>query len=333
MLSGVFVLIFGIIIMIQFLYHIFLCRELHTIYRQLEEIGRGSHIELCIQSRQPHLLALCKILNSLFKQQRCQQLKYEKAQNQLKQNITSLAHDIRTPLTGAVGYVQLAQECGQEKAASAELECRQKPEGVRRQPVSVQAQKQQRYLQTALDRMKELGGLLEELFLYTKLASQDFEPNVCEIQVLPVLSDCLAGMYQAMEEKGMAPQVDFAFEGVRVLADEECLRRIFHNLICNALVHGAGELVIRQEKSCLIFENKVSAPKMGMPDMEQVFDRFYKADSARRKGSSGLGLFIVRELAEKMGGSVRAEMDGETFRILLELRDGFLRIGAGKEDF
>ena len=55
------------------------------------------------------------------------------------------------------------------------------------------------------------------------------------------------------------------------------------------------------------------------PDPERIFERFYKADAARRKGSSGLGLFIVRELAERMGGSVRAELEGEKLRITLAL--------------
>lgn len=82
-------------------------------------------MELGAQSRQKDLLALCRKINSLQQAQFQKQVQYEK---QLKQNITSLAHDIRTPLTGAAGYVQLAQEC--------------------REPV-----KQERYLQTAGDRL------------------------------------------------------------------------------------------------------------------------------------------------------------------------------------
>ena len=76
--------------------------------------------------------------------------------------------------------------------------------------------------------------------------------------------------------------------------------------------------MIRQKGRCLIFENLVS--DNGKPDMDQIFERFYKADSSRRKGSSGLGLFIVKELAERMGGSVRAELSGEKFRIIYEER-------------
>lgn len=76
------------------------------------------------------------------------------------------------------------------------------------------------------------------------------------------------------------------------------------------------ELLVRQKNSCLIFENPVS--ETSRPDTEQIFERFYKADSARRKGSSGLGLFIVKELAEQMNGSVKAELLKERLRITLE---------------
>ena len=173
------------------------------------------------------------------------------------------------------------------------------------------------YLQVAARRLGELGNMLEELFLYTKLTGQDFLLDMQEVQVLPLLGRCLVDFYHRFEDKGAAPEVDFVQEGFRVQADEECLRRIFHNLIQNALLHGNGGIAIRQRETGLIFENAV--PETSRPDPEHIFDRFYKADSARGKGSSGLGLFIVKELAERMGGSVNAELEEDKLRIVLEL--------------
>ena len=264
--------------------------EVRSIRRQLEEIERGSRMELGVYSRQREMLALCRKLNELGRQNMQGQIRYEKAQKQLKQNITALAHDIRTPLAGASGYVQLAGEC-KEKG------------------------RQTYYLQAAEGRLKELGDMLEELFLFTKLSDADFEPDMRRLQVLPLLGDCLVGMYLQFEEKGISPEVRFDSEGFRVDADEEYLRRIFHNLIRNALLHGTGNLVITQQETCLTFENAVS--ETSRPDTEQIFEQFYKADSARRKGSSGLGLFIVKELMEKMGGGVKAELEKEKLRIIL----------------
>ena len=274
------------------LQHIRSVLEIRSLCRQLEELERGSHMEMGVQSRQRDMLELCWKLNRLQKLHQQEQIQYERAERQLKQKITGLAHDIRTPLTGAAGYVQLAREC-------------QEP------------QRQEYYLQVASDRLGELGDMLEELFLYTKLTSEAFAPDIREVQVLPLLSDCLVGLYHRFEEKGISPRVDFAQEGFRVRADEECLRRIFHNLIQNALLHGGGDIVIRQEKDSLLFENMVS--ETSRPDPEHIFDRFYKADSARRKGSSGLGLFIVKELAQRMNGSVCARLEGDRLRITLTL--------------
>lgn len=265
--------------------------EVRSIRRQLEEIERGSRMELGVYSRQREMLALCRKLNELGRQNMQGQIRYEKAQKQLKQNITALAHDIRTPLAGASGYVQLAGECRERG-------------------------RQEYYLQAAEGRLKELGDMLEELFLFTKLSDTDFEPDMRRLQVLPLLGDCLVGMYLQFEEKGISQEVRFDSEGFRVDADEEYLRRIFHNLIRNALLHGTGNLVITQQEKRLTFENAVS--ETSRPDTEQIFEQFYKADSARRKGSSGLGLFIVKELMEKMGGGVKAELEQEKLRIILK---------------
>lgn len=266
--------------------------EIRSLCRQLEELEQGSHMELGVQSRQRDMLALCRKLNRLQRIHHQEQIQFERGERQLKQNITGLAHDIRTPLTGAAGYVQLARECEEP-------------------------QRRAYYLQVASDRLGELGDMLEELFLYTKLTGEAFTPDIREVQVLPLLSDCLVGLYHRFEEKGISPRVDFAQEGFRIRADEECLRRIFHNLIQNALLHGSGDIIIRQEQDSLIFENMVS--ETSRPDPEHIFDRFYKADSARRKGSSGLGLFIVKELVQRMNGSVYARLEGDWLRITLTL--------------
>ena len=90
---------------------------------------------------------------------------------------------------------------------------------------------------------------------------------------------------------------------------------MFLNLITNALVHGAGRLSIVQTGNRISFENPVS--EESLPNPERLFDRFYKSDPSRRKGSSGLGLFIVRELMRKMGGDAEAGLEGGALRITL----------------
>lgn len=277
--------------------------------RQLDEIGRGSHIELAVNSRQKSLLALCRKLNQVLSSRDADHIRHEKSEKQLKQNITSLAHDIRTPLTGASGYLLLARET-------------QNPE------------KKARCLQAASDRMAELKDMLEELFLYTRLASGDFEfppEKLRRIQVFPLLGECLLSLYSRFESAGISPEISFQSENFCVLADEDSLTRIFLNLIQNALLHGSGGLIVTQQEGFpdrhsdnensrtegvfVTFANPL--PQDSHIDTARIFERFYKADPARGKGSSGLGLFIVKELMEKMGGSTWAESDGKNLKIIL----------------
>ena len=264
--------------------------ELKSLYRQLEEVAAGSHIELTLNSRCKPLLALCRMLNHVLQARDRDYLQYDQAEKRLKQDITSLAHDIRTPLTGAFGYVQLAQEC-------------------------TDAEKRQHYLDAVERRLRELEDMLEELFLYTKVTGEDFRLSVESLQVLPLLGECLLGLYARFQEAGTAPEVRFDTESFRVMADQEALRRVFLNLITNALVHGAGRLSIVQTGNRISFENPVS--EESLPNPERLFDRFYKSDPSRRKGSSGLGLFIVRELMRKMGGETGAQLEEGKLRITL----------------
>lgn len=266
---------------------------LRALYRQLEEVAEGSHIELTVDSRQRTVLELCRMLNRILREKDGSYLQYEHTQKLLRQNITGLAHDIRTPLTGAYGYLQMAQE-------------------------STDREKQSYYLQTAKTRMSELEEMLEELFLYTKVTSQDFQVSLEKVQILPLLGDCLFVFYAQFETRGISPTVEFESEECFVLADREALRRIFLNLIQNALIHGTGGISVIQLGNRMSFENPVH---LDSPiDTEQIFDMFYKSDSTRGKGSSGLGLFIVKELMRKMGGEVQAEMAENLLRITLNFQ-------------
>lgn len=267
--------------------------DIRDISMQLEEIERGSHIELAVNSRVRVLLTLCRVLNRVLTSKDKAHIQFEKTEKRLKQNITGLAHDIRTPLTGASGYMQLAEECEED------------------------VDKRNHYLKAAENRLSELEDMLEEMFLYTKLTGDDFKLSVKKVQVLPILSNCLLSLYARFDEKGVSPEIQFEDETFSVLADEEALCRIFLNLIQNALIHGSGDIFIMQEGNALIFQNSVPEDTAIVP--ERMFDIFYKGESARRKGSSGLGLFIVKELIVRMNGEVKAEFDADAKRLRMGL--------------
>lgn len=259
-------------------------REVHHLKSQLEQLEAGSQMELTTNTRNPAFVQLYQKLNHIFSGSHARDQRYIRSQNQLKQSISDIAHDIRTPLTSASGYLQMLKDC-------------------------TDSAKQLRYENIIEKRIAELKDMLEELFLYTKLTSEEFSLECRDTAVFPVLSECMIGLYHVFEEKGIEPDIRFEDEALCVSAAPEALSRIFHNLINNALLHGAGGLCIVQKGTTLTFMNPIENAKA--IDVEQIFERFYKADQTRKKGSSGLGLAIVKELCLRMGGTVKAEIREE----------------------
>lgn len=267
--------------------------ELRNIRRQLELVRNGSHIEVGTGVRNKEFLALCRELNEVVDGIHEKEISCRSSQLRLKQTISSIAHDIRTPLTSAAGYLQMLCECTDEA-------------------------KGQRYREIIGKRQGELKDMLEELFLYTKLSSDDYMIDCEPVSVYPVFCECILGMYYEFEEQSVEPVIRFEDEKVRLIASKESLSRIIHNLLHNALLHGSGNIEIEQKGTELIFSNMAAHPEN--IDTERLFERFYKADSSRAKGSSGLGLAIVKELTEKVGGRAEASVRDGRLIITLKLR-------------
>ncbi|WP_283171646.1 sensor histidine kinase [Curtanaerobium respiraculi] len=211
-----------------------------------------------------------------------------------QRDLESLSHDIRTPLAGAKGYLQLAGD--EEDAVRA-----------------------RRYLEAAEERLDSANELVEALFSYTKSLDDDVELKLRPVLVLPLLSRVLVGQYPAFEARGWQPTVSFADEGCTLDADEEALARIFDNLVANMLRHGVSAPRIVQSGHDvdfkLAFENEVADPVS--IDTNRLFERFYRGDSTRSASGSGLGLATARQLAQRMDLELSAELDGRVLRISL----------------
>lgn len=269
-------------------------QALKWLNRQLELIGEGSRIELTPGLRSRNMVGICRRMNGILSLKHKEAVRLERSRQQIRQSISSIAHDIRTPLTAASGYLQMMEGCGQEE-------------------------KLKRYREVTIRCLRELKDMLEELFIYTKLTDGDFAPPCERTALFPVLCECMMDFYPVLEERGIEPGVDFESEGITVDAWPEGLARIFRNLINNALLHGDGGIRVTQTGKELTFSNLV--PQGTLVDTEQIFERFYKEDASRRKGGSGLGLAIVKELMERMGGETDARQEGETLSIVLRFAD------------
>ena len=268
------------------------CRaQMLEMARVLEETPPESNLRLTVRMSGTPPRRLCQAVNARLEEGRQLRLETQKREQELKYTMACISHDIRTPLAGAMGYLQL---------------------------LDGEPERQAEYLGIVGKRLEELEELLEELFLYTRLQSGSL-PLECEsVPALPPLWDALAEFYPQFEAAGAVPELRFDREDMKIWANPEALGRVYRNLIANALRHGAGGLTVSGRDGELCFSNQL--PCGPRPDPEHLFDRFYQGGPARGSGGAGLGLSIVRELMERMEGRASAEINNGTLSIKLLFR-------------
>ena len=276
-----------ILIVILILYR----RQVRKTGRQLEFLkARRTNLRLTSDLPLKEFNELIDGINEVIDQSREVRESAQHNEMQLKETITNLSHDIRTPLTSLDGYFQLLQQSDSEE-------------------------ERRKYVGIIQSRISSLKEMLEELFTYTRLQDADYELETELIDFGKCVYDTVFSFYDECQNRGIEPQVDFCGGHLFVRGNEEAVRRALQNLIRNALVHGhkgiSLELFEENGKAVFRCSNDVAHPEE--IDIERVFSRFYKADSARTHTSTGLGLSIAKGLVERMDGEIRAELEGERF--------------------
>lgn len=264
-----------------------LCRQLQFIMYQ----NTNSRLHTDLTERE--LLNMVNIINQFFDEQDRKNITMRKREKALKGTLASLSHDIRTPLTSLKGYFTLLMtEQDKDKAMA--------------------------YTKVMQERMDTLSDLLEELFTYTKLANEDYELELSEMDFTRLMFDAIFSFYEIFQEKGIRLELDVDDKSRILSLNEVAVKRIVSNILKNAMSHGEGWIKViygENEKGELVFTclNTISEPEK--LDIDQIFERFYKADSARSKNSTGLGLAITKELTERMGGNVSVGLEKNIFKI------------------
>ena len=276
-----------ILIVILILYR----RQVRKTGRQLEFLkDRRTNLRLTSDLPLKEFNELIDGINEVIDQSREVRESAQHNEMQLKETITNLSHDIRTPLTSLDGYFQLLQQSDSEE-------------------------ERRKYVGIIQSRISSLKEMLEELFTYTRLQDADYELETELIDFGKCVYDTVFSFYDECQNRGIEPQVDFCGGHLFVRGNEEAVRRALQNLIRNALVHGhkgiSLELFEENGKAVFRCSNDVAHPEE--IDIERVFSRFYKADSARTHTSTGLGLSIAKGLVERTDGEIRAELEGERF--------------------
>jgi len=291
-LCGVlFIIVIALLIKILFLKKGMdeICAEL------IEHLSNQSNTLISISSGDKQIKHFTAELNKQLRLLRKQRQQYLSGDRELKEAVTNISHDLRTPLTAICGYLELLED--EEKSASVE-----------------------RYINVISNRVETLKQLTEELFRYSVIIVSENDTVKEKIILNEMLEESIAGFYVALKQRCIYPNVQLPQNKVVRYLNPSTLSRVLSNLLNNAIKYSDGDLDITlTEAGEIIFTNTA----LGLNEIQvgKLFDRFYTVDAARE--STGLGLAITRTLIEQMNGTILARYESNKLSICILLADSY----------
>ena len=244
-----------------------------------------------ISSRDKDMCELADSINKQLKILRKEHLQYHQGNTELKNAITNISHDLRTPLTAIAGNLYMIGKTDDLSEIRG-------------------------YIAVIAERTETMKQLTEELFRYSMIVSNESKEDTEEVFVNQVLAESISSFYPVLTEKGITPQIHITDTRIVRNVNRSELARVFSNLLNNAVKYSDGDLEITlSDLGEITFAN--TAKELSTVEVEQLFDRFYTVEAAHH--STGLGLSIARTLVKRMGGTITADYDNGrlTIRIML----------------
>lgn len=284
-----------VVILVLFLKIVLLRRSAREIEEAMEEILKTETNSLVtISSRDPFMCRLADSINRQLRLLHQERHRFMRGDRNLKDSVTNISHDIRTPLTAICGYLDLLEQ--EELSENAH-----------------------RYLQIIRNRSERLKELTEELFRYAVITSEEVDTWEREDVVLNrALEECVTNCYLNLKERGITPEIQMPEQAVHRQLNKNALYRIYENVLSNAVKYSDGDLSICLSGTGEVkFANHASA--LSEVQVEQLFERFYTVEDARE--STGLGLTVAKILTEQMGGEIQAQYQEGVIRICISFTE------------
>lgn len=225
----------------------------------------------------------------------------ERSKNEL---ITNVAHDLRTPLTSIIGYLELLSG-----------------------KVQMPPEMQRKYIDIAYSKAKRLEKLIEDLFGFTKLNYGKISMHMAKVDIIKLLSQLLEESYPNFADKGLSYELQSNVPAKVITADGNLLARLFDNLINNAIKYGADGKRVIVKVTAGSSSVQVSVTNYGYvipaEELPLIFEKFYRVEQSRstHTGGTGLGLAIVKNIVDMHGGTitVNSDLNGTVFTVTLQV--------------
>jgi len=277
--------------------HMLLKKEMRSIANQIDSFNSGvMEKKLDLSLFDKDLEELAGSINELMDGKLQAAMESRRNDNELKQAIANMSHDLRTPLTSILGYIQLLES------------------------TTTPADKYNEYVSIVRSTARRMQTLLNDFFELSIIDSPDHQLKREQVRMNPLLWDILAGLYDRFRERQLEPRLNILNEPVAIMADESAVRRVMENLVTNAIRHATGaiEVSLKKEAGSVLFIVRNEAANLSEQDVNRLFDRFYTADQTRTGRSTGLGLSIAHSLMHKMDAQLTASLRSEQLEMKCE---------------
>lgn len=306
-MESVLAVLCGVLVIIVVLLSV----KIFLIRKSLKEIGdeltdflsMDTNAVITISSSDKYVRELAETLNKELSIYQKERHRYNQGDIELKNAVTSISHDLRTPLTAISGYLELMK-----------LECMSGSIG----NSSEILMNMKRYLELIENRTEVMKQLTEELFRYSVIMtaeeSSEVSNNREKVVLNEVIEESIACYYAAFKENGITPDIQLTETRIERDLNRSALVRIISNVISNALKYSDGDFNIIMDKEGIItFSNH--AKGLDPLTTGKLFDRFYTVETGQT--STGLGLSIAKKLTEKMNGNITAGYEDGQLKIKL----------------
>ena len=281
---AVIILILFLIVLYQrFVFRRGIQSKIKQMNEKLEEIFEtGSDEKIMVFTDNPVLMDLGAQINRLLIERQKINANFKREQISSRKMLANISHDIKTPLTVILGYLEIMRL----------------------------NQTDDEMLEKVEEKARQVMNLINQFFTLAKLESGDTDVKLCKINISEVCRENILGFYDILLQKEFKVDLDIPDTPVFVQGDKDALQRIFYNLLSNVMRYGSDGkylgIFVRQDESCVYIDVVDKGKGIEREFISNVFDRLYTMEDSRNREiqGNGLGLTIAKNLAEKLGGDI-----------------------------
>ena len=255
-----------------------------SLKKQLRKIEKQVYFKerINISLNDKDIEKLAETINNNMRENKQIEIDIMKREERLKQNISDIAHDLRTPLSSIMGYITLLDNCTEKE--------------------------KKEYINIIQRKSEELNLLINNFYEVSLLDNSSLKIDITSIDIVQVIMDIVISNYALIKNNKIEINNRVPEKQIKIYGEEITCKSIIQNLVSNSIKYSTGYISIELDEleNEVVFTIKNNVSNLKESDIEHLFERFYTVDKSRNRSGSGLGLYIVKLLLNKIGGEVKS---------------------------